>query len=144
MTLKSLQPTGQIRPWTKWLHPKALTRQASWEWWTRSCKMTALGPKVSCREIRVWLNGIWRGLKFLAKIWKFQLLLKLQGHLRDNVSSVTYHCNKANVAIQQIIQFFWFPSKYKIVSLYCKPWSVQQHYVLKNNNEHNLIIKYCS
>ena len=47
----------------------------------------------------------------------FQLLLKLQGHLRDNVSSVTDHCNKANVAIQKIIQFFWFSGKYKIVSL---------------------------
>ena len=40
------------------------------------------------------------------------------------------HSNKANIAIKQVIPFFWFLSAYKVTfTLYCNVLTVQQYYV---------------
>ena len=48
--------------------------------------------------------------KDLIEIWN----IYVQAYLRDTVSLVPEHHNKANIAIKQVKWTFWFPSAYKI------------------------------
>ena len=61
------------------------------------------------------LNGSLRrrDLRKIGKNFSCLRAKNIQAYLRDVVGLVPDHCNKANIAIKQVTNFFGFPVHYK-------------------------------
>ena len=60
-----------------------------------------------------FLNLVELWLLLLAKNMLLKSVSLIQANLGDIVGSVPDHCNKADIAIEQVIRSFWFQCAYK-------------------------------